>query len=190
MRMLRLSLVLAVFVGCAGTPARITPGVSDLTGKTYVNRTYDLQLEFAELAGWHLFREAREIAGCGMQGAILCAVNSSRLLTLFVTVEDGGIEMSNEDYQTLFESQLRDQYGDKVSTLSLGAAPTNGNEILVWTYVLDDDTITQAFLRRGTQNFRVVVIVPERAYERRKTEIQRVVQSADIRPLGPQAAVR
>ena len=62
--------------------------------------------------------------------------------------------------------------------------------MLVWTYVLDGDTLVQAHLKRGTQNFRVVMIVPERAYKRRQQEIQSIVKSIDIRPQGPAHASR
>jgi hypothetical protein len=60
--------------------------------------------------------------------------------------------MENEDYQASIENQVREGWGDKLEASSVESVRTQRGKAYVWTYTLDGDVLTQAFLKRGTRS--------------------------------------
>ena len=181
MRIAAVALTL-VLAACASSFLLHPPGESSIQGGVYVNRTYDLRVQFPKQEGWWFLTRARDISKCGYRSAILCAGNPARLVNLVVTLEDGGYEMENEDYQASIENQVLEGWGDKLEASSVESVRTRQGDAYVWTYTLDGDVLTQAFLKRGTQNMRLIFIVPENAYDRRRDEIGSIIRSIELAP--------
>ncbi|MDP6126140.1 MAG: hypothetical protein QGH20_10340 [Candidatus Latescibacteria bacterium] len=106
---------------------------------------------------------------------IFAAFNISCLLSAYITLADGGIEMSNEDYQTLIKSFLI-QVGP-INKLSLTPKSVGEKSWLEWTVSQAGSTTSYAFFQRGTQNYIIFVITPDDAFPRRKKEIASIMTS-------------
>jgi hypothetical protein len=177
---IRVALSALLLGACATSGLRSSPGVSTIRGGVYSNETYQIKLRFANVSGWHFFATEETIQSCPSPESVFCASNPSRLLNVMLTLEDGGFEMSNADYQTATRKQLVASWGDKVQGDSAQQVRVNGQDAIVWTYTLEGDTVVQAFLSRGTQNFRLIFITPQDAFERRRPEIHAIIRSFEL----------
>lgn len=182
--MRRNSVLVATFAlilgGCAATQLAQHPGQSSVIGGIYSNHTYSLTLHFREPQGWHFFTEAASIAQLEVPLAIFCADNNSRLLQVLLLLEDGGIPMSNEDYQTLVKSNLDPDVREALEQRTLQSARVNGNDAVIWIYRIDGHVHTDAFFSRGSQNFWLKIVTSKEAYERREEEILGILRSFDF----------
>jgi hypothetical protein len=180
----RNSLLLATLVlflgGCATTQLVQHPGESALMGGVYSNQTYALTLHFRNLQGWQFFTEASSIELLELPLAIFAAQNHSRLLQLVLMLEDGGIPMSNEDYQTVVKSNLGPDVREALEQLALQPDHINGNEAVIWIYRFDGLVHSDAFFGRGSQNFWLKIVTSEDSYERRQEEILGIIRSFDF----------
>jgi hypothetical protein len=166
--------------GCATTQLVQHPGESSVTGGFYSNQTYALTLHFRNLQGWEFLTEAASIEHLELPLAIFAARNHSRLLHLVLMLEDGGIPMSNEDYQTVVKSNLDSGVREALEQLTLQPGQINGNEAVIWIYKFDDLVHADAFFSRGSQNFWLKIVTSEDSYERRKEEILDIIRSFDF----------
>ncbi len=185
------ALLALVLAGCTSGFLLNPPGESSIRDGLYFNQTYGISVHFPDSGSWWFLTTASDIAQCGHQLAILCAGNPARLLNFVMTLEDGGYEMENEDYQASIENQVRAGWGDKLENSSAKAVRARRGEAWVWTYTLDGDVLTQAFFKRGTQNLRLIFVVPENAWERRHKEISSIIRSVELsEPSLPASAAR
>lgn len=166
--------------GCATTQLIQHPGESSVMGGVYSNQTYALTLHFRNLQGWQFFTDASSIEQLELPLAIFAAQNHSRLLHLIVMLEDGGIPMSNEDYQTVVKSNFGPDVREALEQLTLQPAHINGSEALIWIYRFDGDVHSDAFFSRGSQNFWLKIVTSEDSYERRQEEILGIIRSFDF----------
>jgi hypothetical protein len=180
----RYSLLVAVFVlflgGCTTTQLVQQPGESSLIGGVYSNQTYALTLHFRNLQGWQFFTEASSIGELELPLAIFAAQNHSRLLHVVMMLEDGGIPMSNEDYQTVVKANLDTDVREALEQLTLQPDRINGNEAVIWVYRFDGHVHSDAFFNRGSQNFWLKIVTSEDSYERRQEEILGIIRSFDF----------
>jgi hypothetical protein len=149
-------------------------------GGVYANQTYALTLHFRNLQGWEFFTEAPSIEEFEVPLAIFAAQNHSRLLHVVMMLEDGGIPMSNEDYQTVVKSNLDPDVREALEQLTLQPDRINGNEVVIWVYRLDGYVHSDAFFSRGSQNFWLKIVTSEDSYERRQEEILGIIRSFDF----------
>lgn len=156
------------------------PGQSTMNKGIYANETYQLRMRFESLDGWSFSHGADVAANCPPPHAIFCASNQSRLLNVVLMLEDGGIPMSNADYHTLVRRGLRED--GKLEHESIDQVKLAGQDSVLWTYTHTGDAIVQAFFSRGSQNYRMVIITPEDAFARRKSEILRIARSFEFVP--------
>jgi hypothetical protein len=156
------------------------PGESSVTGGVYSNQTYALTLHFRNLQGWQFFTEASSIEYLELPLAIFAAQNHSRLLHLVLMLEDGGIPMSNEDYQTVVKSNLVPDVREALEQLTLQPSHINGNEAVIWIYRFDGHVHADAFFSKGSQNFWLKIVTSEDSYERRQEEILGIIRSFDF----------
>jgi hypothetical protein len=186
----RNSLLVAILVlflgGCATTQLAQQPGESSLMGGVYSNQTYELTLRFRDLQGWQFFIDAASIEYLELPLAIFAAQNHSRLLHLALMLEDGGIPMSNEDYQTVVKLNLEPHVREALEQLTLQPDRINGNEAVIWIYRVDGHVHSDAFFNRGSQNFWLKIVTSEDSYERRREEILGIIRSFDF--VEPQRA--
>ena len=182
--MRRNSVLIAAFAlflgGCATTQLLQHPGESSLVGGLYSNQTYALTLHFRNLQGWQFFTESSSIGQLELPLAIFAAQNHSRLLHLVLMLEDGGIPMSNEDYQTVVKANLDPDVREAIEQLTLQPGHINGNEAVIWIYRFDGHVHSDAFFSRGSQNFWLKILTSEDSYERRQEEILGIIRSFDF----------
>lgn len=179
----------AVLMGCTTYGLQVAPGESSVEGGVYRNQTHGVEIHFKEPAGgWSFLLTPLQIAQCGQPYAILCGANAPHLIHFFLTVEDGGFAMSNEDYQLALEAAVREQA--EIEDSALQDLRANNVAVLVWRYLSDGDVVVQAFFARGTENFRLVFIVPEHAYPRRREQIVGIIRSLELRSGAAQALAR
>ncbi len=181
----RIPLLLAGLIalpGCVALPGGAptfanAPGQSSAQAGVYTNETYELRMAFANPEGWRLSQGPEVATSCPPPYAIFCASNPSRLLTVVLMLEDGGLPMTNDDYHTLVRRGLREEHGEKLEHESIEQTKLTGQDSVVWTYTLTGDTIVQAYFRRGSQNFRLILMTPEDAFPRRRAEILGLVRA-------------
>jgi hypothetical protein len=181
---LRNSVLIATLVlclgGCATKQLVQHPGESSVMGGVYSNQTYAITLHFRNLQGWEFLTEDYSIVQLELPLAIFAAQNHSRLLHLVVMLEDGGIPMSNEDYQTVVKSNLDPDVREALEQLTLQPDRINGNEAVIWVYRFDGLVHSDAFFSRGSQNFWLKIMTSEDSYERRREEILGIIRSFDF----------
>jgi hypothetical protein len=95
-------------------------------------------------------------------------------------LDDGGIPMSNEDYQTVIKSNLDPDVREALEQLTLQPVHINGNEALLWIYRFDGAVHADAFFSRGSQNFWLKIMTSEDSYERRQEEIFGIIRSFEF----------
>jgi hypothetical protein len=149
-------------------------------GGVYSNQTYALTLHFPNLQGWQFFTEASSIEPLELPLAIFAAQNHSRRLHLVLMLEDGGIPMSNEDYQTVVKSNLGPDVREALEQLTLQPDRINGNEAVIWIYRYDGHVHADAFFSRASENFWLKIVTSEDSYERRQEEILGIIRSFDF----------
>jgi hypothetical protein len=176
-----IALCLALSACATSLSLKNEPGESQVKDGVYVNRTYDLAIRFRNPdAGWTFWTGASDIAGCGNPNAILCGVNHPYLMTVLFTLDDAGFAMSNEDYQLLQEEGLT-KGGVVFSDSKTDPLKVRGQDALVWSYRTDDaQVVAQAFFARGTQNYRLIFIVPEQAWAKRRPQVMEIIKSVDL----------
>jgi hypothetical protein len=177
-----LSLIgLVLLLGGCATPQLVQhPGKSSFMGGVYSNQTYALTLHFQNLQGWQFFTEVSSIDLLELPLAIFAAQNHSRILQLVLMLEDGGIPMSNEDYQTVVKANLDPEVREGLEQLTLQPDRINGNEAVLWIYSFDGLVHSDAFFDRGSQNFWLKIVTSEDAYQRRREEILDIIRSFDF----------
>lgn len=169
---------------CATQPSlKNQPGESLIKEGVYLNRTYDLAIRFRNPdAGWTFWTSASDIAGCGNPNAILCGINQPYLMSVLFTLDDANFAMSNEDYQLLQEEGLT-KGGVEFSDSKTDPLKVRGQDALLWSYRTEDArVVAQAFFTRGTQNYRLIFIVPEQAWAKRRPQIMEIIKSVDLGP--------
>lgn len=167
---------------CASPPSlKNQTGESQVKDGIYVNRTYDLAIRFRNPdAGWTFWTSASDVANCGNENAILCGVNQPYLMTVWLTLEDGGFAMTNEDYQ-LLQQEAMTRGAIKVSDSKTDHLKVREQDALLWTYLTDDArVVAQAFFARGTQNYKLIFTVPEQAWAKRRPQVMEIIKSVDL----------
>ena len=174
---------LSVVGGCS-TPMQLRqpPGQSSIVNGVYINETYGVTLRFANSEGWLFFTKrsglmARLRQARGSPMDIFAALNPGRVLELQLILEDGGIEMSDEDYQAIMIVRgYSPENREAMEVVSL-ERDVHGSEGLIWIYKLTGHVWTYAYFQRGTQNFVLGLGTVEGAYERRRGEIDAIINS-------------
>ena len=190
---INISLVVLVFLGIIGCTTGIDPGIShfDLKKGTYYNDTHNFKLKFDNMAGFEFVTTESNFADKQREGFELgsevrfMAVNPGRFLWVILVVEDGESVVSNEDYQSIVKlMEKKDTTRTGFEELSLEKMEIGGNEAVVWRYSAkydeDDFVSTYAFFQFGTKNYVVIVYTLEIMYERKRKEIDEIINSFDF----------
>ena len=185
-RMLAIGLLPLLLGACATPNPYLLPGQSSVRDGVYANHTHRLALSFENPKGWEFLTTPGQLSELNA-GFMFFAMNASRVMFLGLVVEDAGVEMANEDYQTAHKIQLDPGIRETMDELSLGEITVNGDQALVWKYTVNpkDDGdrfryhFTLAYFSRGTQNAVLLIWTQEDFYERRQAEIDAIVRTFD-----------
>lgn len=148
---------------------------------TFCDEIEGCRLRLTNPKGWKVFLSPFTYDGDWPEGGIFVAECVPRLIWLVVTVDKILEGMTFEDY--LLTVKLRENL-PSWEEVSREKRMINENETFIWKVRYKENGVvclgTLAFFQRGAKVYVVCIETPEEAYERRREEINEIIQTFNL----------